>query len=247
MRAPPSSESLDSVVPGDPVLLYEQQNHQAHRFTMEATGTVPLPFENRMLVPFIMAWRTVSAALPPAMHAARVSEILKEWGYELSAERITAIAEDYAEILRLSRTPTPPPLQSRQLVPTDQACCVCDGELKAFIHGSRTLTAIPGRSRVTLWSLSDAPQPCDLVDKECVDCGTLHAFNSVTTARCVAVIRVPNPTKDSKKPKTAVYVRSALRSELGISTRYAKARPGASVLSLMRGSSLKPKNTNIPR
>ena len=86
---------------------------------MEATGTVPLPFENRMLVPFIMAWRTASAALPSPMHAARVSEILKEWGYELSAERITAIAEDYAEVLRLSRTPIPPPLSSRQLVPAD--------------------------------------------------------------------------------------------------------------------------------
>ena len=98
------------------------------------------------------------------MRAARVSEILKEWGIELSAQRITAFAEDYIEVLRLN-APTPPPLSSRQLAPADKVCCVCDGELKAFIHGSKTLTSMR-QPTVTLWSLSAAPQPCVLVERQ---------------------------------------------------------------------------------
>ena len=205
---------------------------------MEDVTHTALPLEPRLLVPFITAWRTASAecaaALPLPMRAARVSEILKEWGIELSAQRITAFAEDYIEVLRLN-APTPPPLSSRQLAPADKVCCVCDGELKAFIHGSKTLTSVRAQPTVTLWSLSAAPQSCVLVDKECVDCGTIHQYGSVTTARCLAVIRVPNASKDSKKPMAAVLVRSALKRELGVSTRYAPARPGAPALSLVRG------------
>ena len=201
---------------------------------MDNQAPLPLPFEYRLLVPFINAWRAASSELPLPHRAARVSDILKEWGYSLSTESIAAIVEDYGEILRLN-APSPPPPSSRQLVPADKVCCVCEGELVSFIHGSRTLKQIPGRSTVTLWSLSAAPQPCVLVDKECTVCGTLHQYNSVTTARCLAVLRVPNPTKDSGKPMEAVLVRSALKRELGVLTRYAEVRPGAPVLSLMRG------------
>ena len=146
--------------------------------------------------------RASSAELPLKMRAARVSEIMKEWGYTLSAESIEAIAEDYAETLRLN-TPTPPPLSSRQLVPADRVCCVCDGELAAFVHGSRTVTAVCGREKnLTLWSLSAAPQACILVDKECVDCGAMHMYGSVTTARCMACLLYTSPSpRDRQKSR----------------------------------------------
>ena len=111
---------------------------------------LPLPFEPRLLVPLINAWHTASADLPPAHRAARAAEILKEWGYTLSADVIAAFAEDYREVLRL-HAPTPPPLSSRQLVPADRVCCVCEGNLVSFIRPTDACTAWQRRESLLRW------------------------------------------------------------------------------------------------
>ena len=123
---------------------------------MDDANKIELPFGSEMLVPFIVAWRSSSCELSEEHRAARASEILREWGFQLPAKELLIIVHIYQNIFRLDAAILPKP-KHEQLVPDDRECCICRAKLTSYMHGSRTLD---GGVPVTLWSLSAAPQTC---------------------------------------------------------------------------------------
>ena len=123
---------------------------------MEAPLTdLPLPFEPRMLVPFIVAWRGTSRDLPTRLRAMRVAAQLKEWGYPLlDAKLIECIVGDYAYVLEMGpHEPKLPCAPTTDIVSCDSRCCVCDCPvLETHVHG-RPRRGHQLEKNVTIWSL----------------------------------------------------------------------------------------------
>ena len=196
---------------------------------------LPLAFEPRMLVPFIMAWRATSRDLPTHLRAIRVAAQLKEWGYPLlDAKLIASIVGDYANVLEMG--PHEPPLQcapTTDIVSSDTKCCVCDCPvLDTHVHG-RPYRGQQLEDNVTIWSLTGPPRKGRMIDKICTDCGTNHMYAQVETHTYTVVLRVENLRKVSEH---VANVKDALRSELGVCARYAKARDAtAPALTMTRG------------
>ena len=89
---------------------------------MNEMTELPLPFHYGMLLPFILAWRATPEDVGYSARCALVSAQLKQWGFDLSKERVEAAHEGLSIAMPLER---PFDAFTEPLVAPDARCVVC--------------------------------------------------------------------------------------------------------------------------
>ena len=144
--------------------------------------SINLPFEAKLLVPFIVAFRAAPSCLDDRARFEHIAQVMRRHDSTFTS----ALAKAAAEALALSLDDLMQKVELGRDVhgPVDRVCVCC---------GSREMVTMFNRSS-TVYSL-DACKEVEVVSRQCKWCTTTHSVNEVSTLPAVLVISHPELMK----------------------------------------------------